>query len=121
MTKQKAIKDSIAHWERMIKWAEKQDFDDISIMDYALGETTGIADCPLCSKYKTDYINSCYICPLYKKFGVCSENSKTNFYVSAISLDRKDWIIKAKKFLKQLESLLEKGGTNGKSKNHKSR
>ena len=62
MTKQQAIRKSIAHWKRMVRWAKKQDplsITEPTLMAHQLGEIWFCRDCPLCRKYQ-----SCTDCPL---------------------------------------------------------
>ena len=109
MTKIQAIKASIEHWQRMIAWAEKQpDWEEKKSfsMNKAIGEHWYGTNCPLCWKYT---INNCFNCPLSKKYGFCSSNNKRNlwFFVTN-SYNWGEWLINAKKFIKQLKSLLPK-------------
>lgn len=111
MTKEMAIKKSIEHWERMIKWAEKQTVSFLSDKMYrSLGEDWYSDGCPLCKKYyKEDgntYKESCGYCPLYLHVGKAC-NEKNHVWAKFTLLLTKDkWINNAKKMLELLEELL---------------
>ncbi len=117
MTKLKAIKESIKHWERMIAWVKTQhpeDFTCTSYMRNAIQEVPMSNYCPLCKKYnneKTIPSNHVTECPLGKKYGVCSDFRVKNKWRLVIdSLQWKEWLINANKLLRQLKSLLPKKG-----------
>ncbi len=103
MTPKQAIKDSISHWKRMIKWAEKQDEKDtaiMSVMEKEIKEDWCGDSCSLCNEF------GCIACPLHIKYGACSGKSKNLWNKVNDSYDWKEWTKNAKRFLKQLESLL---------------
>jgi len=107
MTKQEAIDRSIAHWERMIRWIEKQpkkeEVDIYSMVD-EIDEGTGSMDCPLCKKYQC----KCDKCPLGKKFGYCIDQGSVNsYYETYLSETWDEWLRNARILLKQLKSLRE--------------
>ena len=106
MTKKTVIKKTIAHWKRMIVWAEKQNKRDRlswahTNMDDELKESWGSKYCPFCKEY-----HNCLACPLYIKYGDC-ENSKSKnaWYSAAHAVTWAGWLYHAKRLLKQIESL----------------
>ena len=104
MTKRQAIKASCEHWKRMIKWVKKQprkDYSSRSNMWHAIKENWRGGYCPLCKLYP----NGCVDCPLAKKYGNCSSYDVNAWKSVAISFTWQEWLIAAKKMLKQLESL----------------
>jgi hypothetical protein len=67
MTKKQAIKESIAHWERMIKYMKRRRrFIDVYTMKMESGEAWLGKDCALCTEYykSDDTENCCMDCPL---------------------------------------------------------
>jgi len=107
MTQKEAIKDWIAHWERMIAWVEKQRPRDCTYMYRmvdAINECWDLAYCPLCKLYSFN----CTQCPMGNKYGACNNKNSENLYGQVHrSLTWKKWLKYAKEFLKQLKSLLE--------------
>jgi hypothetical protein len=108
MTKKQAIKESIAHWKRMINWVKKRPRNwrpcDES-MSLELGEDWFSASCPLC-EIRADN-NSCVKCPLYKKYGTCLDNDNINAWCKVSDSETKqEWLKYAKIMLGQLRSLL---------------
>lgn len=111
MTKAQAIKDSIAHWERMIKWAEQRMVNFSSDMMFqSLGEDWYADHCSLCrGYYKEDgntYEESCGYCPLYKHVGKACNEASHVWVKFTLLLPKRKWINNAKKMLKLLEALL---------------
>jgi len=108
MTEAEAIKDSIAHWERMIAWAKKQPKKDApsgEVMETAIGEHWGNKYCALCKEYLG--IGTCRDCPLAKKYGECGSYSYNNaWYFVAGSRMWGEWLKNAERMLEQLRSLL---------------
>ena len=112
-----AIKDSIKHWERMIKWVKTQEVDSVSekAMDVALnGEDWYGPSCPLCDLMsENNWL--CYSCPLFIIVGRCSEcedgyddNPPINSWSKVNdSATWTGWLIGAKSMLKELKSLLK--------------
>jgi len=108
MTKKQAIKKAIAHWERMIRWAKKQnkkEFPSLFSMSNDIKEAWKGKDCELCKQFQNK-ADGCSNCPLYKKYNNCNTVHNLWFAVS-FSRTWKEWVKNAKKFLKQIESLLE--------------
>lgn len=106
MTEKGAIRKSIKHWERMIKWAKKQDKYArplYSYMELEINESWYNGDCALCRFYK-DY---CYNCILSTEYVDCYDDDSIWRLISD-SNTWKEWIANAKQFLKQLKSLEEK-------------
>lgn len=114
MTKNQAIKKSIAHGKRMIELVEKRDKNEYAskslMLLYYLKETWDGHDCSLGKKYMFihfDFNDLCKECPLAIKYGKCSGYNKNIFIKVHNSTSWAKWLKNAKKFLKQLESLLE--------------
>jgi len=64
-------KQAIMHYDRMIKWAEKQPQDEpvkFLKMERYIGESWGDDDCPYCEKYFHD---DSVICPLSNNSLTC--------------------------------------------------
>lgn len=112
------IQQTIAHWERMIEWAEEHAKELIpsgicSInlrMRNDLGESWSNVDCALCLKYMRNNICS-EECPLNLKFGPCGiagENGWLRVNQCTLQVDAtwSDWAKAARLFLKQIKSLL---------------
>jgi len=110
------VKQSIKHWKRLIKWAEKQNPSEKKKMDSmssSIGECWAGGDCPLCQAFSRKNENNyytCTICPLKKNIGSCNDNyeysdNKNNWYKVNNSKTWADWIIQAKIMLEQLRSL----------------
>jgi len=111
MTKLQAIKKSIKHWEKMIKWAkEKTSYSPYYLtMKDSIGESWFEGDCPLCKKYMNDSTRECFGCPLGKKYGVCG--TKSNKWLAVYNSSTWGiWVLNANKLLRQLRSLLPKKG-----------
>lgn len=88
---------ALAHYDRMIAWAKKQDLKEspnMDIMYLKLGETWGGKYCNYCEKYI-----KCLKCPL-GKYGSCCDflYSEMN-----ISITWKEWVINAKKVRKYIK------------------
>jgi len=105
-----AIKNSIEHWKRMIKWAKKQNKEH-SVYQFSMKkiikESWFTDDCKLCIKFKSD-LRGCGDCPLDEKYGRCTNSNSGNAW-SKVNASKKwgMWVKKAEIMLKQLESLLE--------------
>ncbi len=109
-TEQKAIQESLEHWERMIEWVKKQPKDDINKtkIKKELGEYWLGKNCSLCQNYRRD--KSCANCPLSKKYGnddifttICTETyGKITF-----STTWQEWLEHAEVMVEQLKSLVE--------------
>jgi len=110
MTKQQAIRESIAHWERMIAWVEKQpkiEEPDRIEMEYQIGEDWYAKHCPLCKLYYRDEL--CTNCPLKAEYGKCDNDGRNAWHLVSSSPTWAEWLRHAKKMLEQLKSLEEKG------------
>lgn len=109
MTKKQAIQKSIDHWTRMIEWAKKQprvSEADPRQMIQELHEWIGSSFCSLCQKYEKEQ-GTCISCPLCIKHGACGgSTNKNKWHDVAASFTWDQWVWNAKKFLKQLKSLL---------------
>lgn len=105
MTKQQAIKKSIAHWVRMIEWVKKQPKDELVSMDKMLVSIKEYWDeehCYLCKLY----VRSCNRCPLAKTYGSCDAYFTDSVWQKVnTSATWGEWLIHAKVMLKQLRSL----------------
>jgi len=104
-----AVKESIAHWERMIDWVSTvvlsnenspKNADSIT-MEYNLGENWTGEDCSLCKNFK-----KCVGCPLEEKYGRCDWGSRNLWKSVQNSWTWQEWYDNAKLFLGQLKSLL---------------
>jgi len=95
--KQKAL----AHYDRMIRWASKQNprgkvFSDI--MKDAIGEIWSSMDCSYCNKYGD---NDCEKCPLSnEKNGLCCDGLYRKMFFSK---SWKTWIKRAKEVRKYIK------------------
>lgn len=113
MTKRKAIKETLAHWKRMIEWAEyqpKNKYVNDYMMLEEIEEDWSSDFCFLCKKYIILH-NSCDLCPLTKKYGKCNyfirdKKNKNKWHKVHSSTTWKEWVKNAKEFYKQIESLL---------------
>ena len=104
----------VEHWERMIKWAEKNKkkyryyyFDEDEMFN-ELGENATHVYCEFCKKYLDSGkfpFNPCGKCPIALKFGTCNE---LNGYPGKEGV-RDVWLPRARKFLEAIKSL-EVGG-----------
>lgn len=109
MSKATAIDLSIKHWQRMIKWAEKQPrtgFADIEFMYKDLDEGRYSSDCALCKKYAADVFSHCGKCPIYSKYGECVQGGIDHPYRKVVYSETwRTWIENAKKIVKALKGL----------------
>jgi len=105
MNDKQAIKESISHWKRMIKWVSKlknkKGFPYEGNMELLLGESWSAEDCSLCQRY------FCSGCPLYKAGKGCEEGVSPWRRVTN-SATWSEWLKNSKKMLKVLESLMKK-------------
>jgi hypothetical protein len=72
MSEKEAIKETIKHWERMIRWAKERDKSETvnpHNMVLELKEWWNGEHCPLCEKFGK---RSCGKCPPCRTCGVCS-------------------------------------------------
>jgi len=103
MTKKQAIKKTVEHWARMIKWVEglknKRAKADGRVMQETIKEDWYADNCALCKLYNQtpDY---CDKCPLKLKYKACGAWGGVNNAVTW-----KGWLQHAKRMLKQLKSL----------------
>ena len=105
------IKETLAHWDRMIAFAENFLFDNITFFRHSIKKKTGefwsANFCPLC-KFYINITYGCSNCILYKKYDECSSaNDKNRWYSVDKSRTVTEWIENANAFRKQIESLLE--------------
>lgn len=116
MTKQKAIKDSISHWERMIAWAKNRrgaEYTTLLGMNISIEEDWGGRYCPLCLKYQkmdpqhpdSSSLYICTKCPLAQKYGRCGRSSRNGWFSVTMATSWKEWVRNAEKFLVQLKRL----------------
>ena len=105
MTDKQAIKESISHWKRMIKWVsklkDKKEFPYENDMELHLGESWSAEYCSLCQHY------DCFGCPLTRA-GKCCEEGASPWRSVSNSTTWSKWLINARKMLKVLESLMKK-------------
>lgn len=95
--------DTLAHYDRMIAWAEKQDHDgicDIYDMRDSIHESWLGNDCPLCEHAK----GTCDNCVIFKKTHKLHCNG-TPWKLMNYANTWGTWITSAKKERKFLESL----------------
>ncbi len=106
-----AVKESIEHWKRMIKWVRKQKLDNDPnkiTMKESIGEIWRSNDCALCEIVPRNYRDelNCEKCPLSKAgYGCDDENSpweKVN-----MGSDWREWLDAAFGMIKALKSLLK--------------
>ena len=101
-----AIKDSIAHWERMIAYAQRQRASVCPSpreMLAALGEMWSSNDCPLCKLF-SDGCRHCPLCDRYL-YTCCTE------WTDVAHADTwGEWVEAAHELLKLLKKIREKEG-----------
>lgn len=88
-------KQAIAHYDKMIEWAEKQPekcFPYISSMHNELNEIWGSEHCSYCQKYEMD----CIKCELQGKYPNPTECCNRLYTAMCKSETWKEWIKKAK-------------------------
>ena len=90
---------AIGHYDRMIKWASKQDPKgnvDEDLMYKDLNESWSGEDCPFCDHYAIDDLASCGSCPLYARTeGNIQHCCGGKWHDMVIAKDWEDWIIRA--------------------------
>ena len=104
------IKDTLSHWDRMIKWAggqaqeESPSSDD---MEKLLGENWYASHCPLCIEfYEEDSETPCQNCPLGAKVGECGNVEEINFWICVEDSNSwEEWLSSARIFRRQIASL----------------
>ena len=105
-----ALKDSIAHWERMIRWVGgKYKYFSVSAEEMlaCIGEKWSTEYCSLCKVFHTNSFGfDCKRCPLCIKYGGCSKGSENAYDSVAHSRFWEEWHKNARKMLDQLKSLL---------------
>ena len=109
MTEKKAIKKSIKHWKRMIKWVKRKykmtDEPNINMMLMELGESWLGDFCPLCETFNVGV--HCKNCPLAKKYGDCGNSMSKNNYKNVYKAKTwGEWLKESEIMLEQLRSLL---------------
>lgn len=108
MTKTEAIKESIAHWNCMIRWARKRKerlHPTRSFMEQALGESWSGEYCALCKKYQGHA--TCISCPL-RQAGYDCEEWDGPWRKVARAQTWCEWVIAAVNMRTILKSLLPK-------------
>ena len=104
-----AVKQSIAHWKRMIQWVEKQPGDaEVSryLMYKQIGETWDANHCALCRIHLLEPSNIiCKKCPLANAVFGCNGFGSPWHRVN-LSDTWKQWLKEANKMLKTLKGLL---------------
>lgn len=110
-----ALAESIAHWGRMIDWAEKQDPKDNAsefAMKDAIGETWFASDCALCRlcNGKVGLYKKCDICILARKLGRCSnrDDLRASWYRVFASGRWGTWVTNARRFQAAMIDVLAK-------------
>lgn len=98
---------TIEHYERMIKWAEKQDCRksvDSAKMEIELGESYFGRDCPFCKAFHVDS-TGCFVCPLKtSNIVTCCDDRWRELYNSKIW---GEWIRNAKRIIEFVENVEE--------------
>jgi len=107
-----AVKQSIAHWERMIQWAMKQP-GDAEVLRYIMckqiGETWNASDCALCRIHlREPGFVVCGNCPVANAGFQCLEFGSPWSQVN-LSKTWKQWLKEAKVMLKTLQSIDRNG------------
>ena len=104
MTEQEAIQKSIAHWERMVKWADDREPGTckFSTMHDLLGEIPTSGYCSLC---KFDSSNDCNMCPLFREYGYCDWVGES-YYEACHSQSWTGFVKHGKRLIEQLKSLV---------------
>ncbi len=108
MTEQEAIKGSIAHWERMVKWADEQpplDLVSWDNMEFAIKELPNAEGCYLCRVYNMGF-EGCPACPLAIEYGWCT-NSTNAFYDADSARHWHGFVKHGKRLIEQLKSLVK--------------
>jgi len=103
------VKQSIAHWKRMIQWVETQPDTvgmRISALSYtmqeAIDESWYSDHCPLCNEYN----DICDECPLAKHYGSCVGTVGDNAWQGfSDKTSWKTWLPVARKMLRQLKTV----------------
>jgi hypothetical protein len=101
-------KQALAHYNRMIKWAEtlpsntSKSFLD---MEISIGEAWGDDTCPYCNRYFKDDTK---ICPLSNGHSICDGDicCKGIFNKMNLALSWKKWI----KYAKQVQDYIRENG-----------
>lgn len=100
------LAESIAHWERMLKWARQQKplyKADSLEMKESLGESWDGSDCPLCKNYRF-----CKGCPLFEQQGdVCDGFNNTAWSKIHKSRNWSEWVINAVRMIETLKNVLD--------------
>ncbi len=98
---------TIAHWERMYKWVETQDCNELvnpELMLEFIGESWGSIHCPFCKKYLNFF--NCGDCPVGERYGYCGNPDNENAWCRlSIAKTWKEWLIRAKLMIIQIKSL----------------
>lgn len=101
MTPKQAKRDCIAHWKRMIAWAEKQNKDDTSDtyhMRRAIGEHWKGDYCAYCGLFCKRNAHCCVGCPLYAAGYECMAPGNPWWSVE-VSCTWKTWLVAARHML----------------------
>lgn len=114
---EKVKKETLAHYERMIAWAEKQGDSECAefelvpdVMFEDIGEAWEAQHCPICSFYHvgrrewTAFPTGCRNCPLSLSDNDC--NDADSFWVKMDDSESwSNWIIYAKKLYEVIKQL----------------
>lgn len=104
MTKRKAIRKSIRHWRRMVRWAKKQDPDSRKwsvVMMEEIGEFWSDHHCALCQEYEE---SDCRGCPL-SEIGECCHKYNSAYDVVACADTWGGFVNAGKNMIRVLKSL----------------
>lgn len=103
-----ALRKSIRHWKRMLKWAKKQPKDNPCTcsgleMEDVIHEGWGGEYCPLCS-----LVSSGFRCPdcVLERIGKCHCNESTSPWKSVYHSDNwGEWVVAAEKMIAFMEEV----------------
>jgi len=105
-----ATTECIAHWEKMLAWAETQPeakIKDQSEMQEAIDEAWNGDYCSLCIAFTNDDTeNECEACPLFLMGYECSA-TESPFVQVLRARTWGGWVINAKEMLKALKETLD--------------
>lgn len=116
MTEKQAIRKSIEHWKRMIRYVSrniknKKTEPDAQFLYDHLKETYNSKACALCvlCNIAVRWRDACKQCPLGKKFGSCISSDEIKVKNAYIKVEQavtwKGWLYYGRRLLKQLKSL----------------
>ena len=105
MTKLEALRESVAHWTRMIEWARTNTKLTVSDMYDILGEGPNSRYCALCQLY---IVRHCELCPLDEIEERCSTTGSLFDLTVNYKHDLSQWVHYAERMLETLQQLTKK-------------